>query len=48
MTPFTFQTTPNVLFEPGAAQKIAGLVSGFEEDVGGGLEGERFHRWPAS
>ena len=27
MTPFTFQTTPNVLFEPGAAQKIAGLVS---------------------
>src|SRR4051794_7425297 len=21
MTPFTFQTTPNVLFEPGAAQK---------------------------
>ena len=23
MTPFTFQTTPNVLFEPGAAQKIA-------------------------
>jgi len=29
MTPFTFQTTPNVLFEPGAAQKIAGLVSGF-------------------
>jgi alcohol dehydrogenase class IV len=30
MTPFTFQTTPNVLFEPGAAQKIAGLVA----DVG--------------
>ena len=29
MNPFTFQTTPNVLFEPGAAQKIAGLVSGF-------------------
>ena len=29
MTPFTFQTTPNVLFEPGAAQKIAELVSGF-------------------
>src|SRR3954447_20407003 len=27
MTPFTFQTTPNVLFEPGAAQKIAGLVA---------------------
>src|SRR4051812_48493836 len=30
MTPFTFQTTPNVLFEPGAAHKIAGLVA----DVG--------------
>ena len=29
MTPFTFQTTPNVLFEPGAAQKIAGLVAAF-------------------
>src|SRR3954465_14243173 len=29
MNPFTFQTTPNVLFEPGAAQKIAGLVSEF-------------------
>src|SRR3954453_18645591 len=29
MTPFTFQTTPNVLFEPGAAKKIAGLVSEF-------------------
>jgi len=30
MTPFTFQTTPNVLFEAGAAQKVAGLVA----DVG--------------
>ena len=29
MTPFTFQTTPNVLFEPGAAQTIAGLVPAF-------------------
>jgi len=29
MTPFTFQTTPNVLFEAGAAQKIAGLVAAF-------------------
>src|SRR3954471_22033823 len=29
MNPFTFQTTPNVLFEAGAAQKIAGLVSDF-------------------
>src|SRR3954451_5878433 len=27
--PFTFQTTPNVLFEAGAAKKIAGLVSEF-------------------
>src|SRR5918912_3400302 len=27
MTPFTFQTTPNVLFEPGAPQKIASLVA---------------------
>ena len=29
MNPFTFQTTPNVLFEAGAAKKIAGLVSDF-------------------
>ena len=29
MNPFTFQTTPNVLFEPGAAQTIAGLVPAF-------------------
>lgn len=29
MTPFTFQTTPNVLFEAGAARKIAGLVAEF-------------------
>ncbi len=29
MSPFTFQTTPNVLFEAGAAKKIAGLVSEF-------------------
>ena len=29
MNPFTFQTTPNVLFEAGAATKIAGLVSEF-------------------
>src|SRR5215213_2716904 len=29
MNPFTFQTTPNVLFEAGAAKKIAGLVSEF-------------------
>ena len=29
MRPFTFQTTPSVLFEPGAAKKIAGLVSEF-------------------
>src|ERR671920_1091833 len=29
MNPFTFQTTPNVLFEAGAARKIAGLVSEF-------------------
>src|SRR3954470_8322261 len=29
MTPFTFQTTPNVLFEAGSARKIAGLVSDF-------------------
>src|SRR4051812_291234 len=27
MKPFTFQTTPNVLFEAGAAKKIAGLVA---------------------
>ena len=25
MNPFTFQTTPNVLFEPGAVKKIARL-----------------------
>jgi len=29
MNPFTFQTTPNVLFEAGSARKIAGLVSEF-------------------
>src|SRR5919206_2810853 len=29
MKPFTFQTTPNVLFEAGSAKKIAGLVSEF-------------------
>src|ERR671939_1455378 len=29
MNPFTFQTTPNVLFEAGSAKKIAGLVSEF-------------------
>jgi len=29
MTPFTFQTTPNVLFEAGTAQTIAGLVAAF-------------------
>src|SRR3954464_11956944 len=29
MNPFTFQTTPNVLFEAGSARKIAGLVSDF-------------------
>src|SRR5215212_758293 len=29
MNPFTFQTTPNVLFEAGAAKKIAGLVAEF-------------------
>ncbi len=27
MNPFTFQTTPNVLFEPGAVKKIAPLVA---------------------
>jgi alcohol dehydrogenase class IV len=27
MNPFTFQTTPNVLFEAGGAKKIAELVS---------------------
>ena len=26
MNPFTFQTTPNVLFEPGAVKKIAPIV----------------------
>src|SRR5215210_5932553 len=29
MHPFTFQTTPNVLFEAGAAKKIVALVSEF-------------------
>jgi alcohol dehydrogenase class IV len=29
MNPFTFQTTPNVLFEAGTAKKIAGLVAEF-------------------
>ncbi len=28
MNPFTFQTTPNVLFEPGAVRKLAPVVSG--------------------
>lgn len=27
MMPFTFQTSPNILFEPGAVNKIAGLVT---------------------
>ncbi|WP_342153965.1 iron-containing alcohol dehydrogenase [Methylorubrum sp. SB2] len=27
MNPFTFQTTPNVLFEPGASKKIPGIVA---------------------
>ena len=27
MNPFTFQTTPNVLFEAGSARKIADLVA---------------------
>ncbi|WP_046866295.1 iron-containing alcohol dehydrogenase [Microvirga massiliensis] len=29
MNPFTFQTTPNVLFEAGAPKRIAALVSEF-------------------
>ena len=29
MNPFTFQTTPNVLFETGASAKLAGIVGGF-------------------
>ena len=29
MKPFTFQTSPNILFEPGAAGKIAEIVAGF-------------------
>jgi alcohol dehydrogenase class IV len=29
MNPFTFQTCPNVLFEPGGSAKIAELVAGF-------------------
>src|SRR3954451_15761201 len=29
MNPFTFQTTPNVLFEAGASRKIAGRVTEF-------------------
>ena len=30
MNPFTFQTTPNVLFEAGAAAKIAEIVASYE------------------
>ena len=29
MNPFTFQTTPNVLFETGAASKIAEIVASY-------------------
>ena len=29
MNPFTFQTCPNILFEPGASSKIAEIVSSF-------------------
>ena len=29
MKPFTFQTCPNILFEPGASSKIAEIVSGY-------------------
>ena len=29
MNPFTFQTTPNVLFETGASAKLAGIVGGY-------------------
>ncbi|NNM71750.1 iron-containing alcohol dehydrogenase [Enterovirga aerilata] len=29
MKPFTFQTSPNILFEPGAARKVAEIVTGF-------------------
>ena len=29
MTAFTFQTAPNILFEPGASRKIAGLMAEF-------------------
>ena len=29
MNPFTFQTTPNVLFETGAASKIAEIVGSY-------------------
>ena len=28
MKPFTFQTCPNILFEPGASSKVAEIVSG--------------------
>ena len=30
MNPFTFQTCPNILFEPGSSSKIAEIVSTFE------------------
>ena len=30
LNPFTFQTTPNVLFEPGASKKIPDIVAGFD------------------
>ena len=29
MNPFTFQTTPNVLFEAGAVRKLPDIVAGF-------------------
>jgi alcohol dehydrogenase class IV len=29
MKPFTFQTSPNILFEPGASAKISEIISGF-------------------
>ena len=29
MNPFTFQTCPNILFEPGSSSKIAEVVSTF-------------------
>ncbi|MFC6047491.1 iron-containing alcohol dehydrogenase, partial [Methylobacterium hispanicum] len=30
MKPFTFQTTPNVLFEPGASKKLPEIVAGLK------------------